>query len=310
VTAERITSVVITSMNRKDHVRRAIASALSQTVPLDVLVADDGSTDGTSEMIRLEFPEVRLYRHEISREVCVRRNELMAVANTPIVFSLDDDALFSSPFVVEQILHYFDDERVGAVAIPFIDVGSGTTERQRAPDSLDTYVTATFFGGMVALRKRPFVRVGGYRAALVHQFEEADFCIRLLDVGYVIRLGISDPIHHFVSPVRDRRRMAINGARNNVLFAWQNVPMPYLVPHILGTSVKTLRASFLRSHGRPDLALLGLLHGYWECATNFGGRQPVRVSTYRVSRAMRKRDWVRLRDIEQRLTRSNETVSV
>lgn len=308
--AEPVTSVVIATMNRKEHLRRAISSALSQTVPLDVLVADDGSTDGTSQMIRFEFPHIRLYRYEVSRDVCVRRNELMALADTSIVFSLDDDAVFSSPFVVEQILRQFENERVGAVTIPFIDVGRNDIERQRAPDSRDTYVTGTFFGGMVALRKRSFLRVGGYRASLVHQFEEADFCIRLLDAGYLIRLGSSDPIHHFVSPVRDRRRMAINGARNNVLFAWHNVPLPYLIPHILGTSMKTLRASFLKSHGRPDQALLGLLLGYGECLTHFGRRQPVRASTYRVSRELRKRDRIVLQDIEMRLTRPEETVSV
>ena len=35
-----------------------------------------------------------------------------------MIFSIDDDAEFSTPQVVEQTLQEFDDARIGAVAIP------------------------------------------------------------------------------------------------------------------------------------------------------------------------------------------------
>ena len=55
-------SIVITTKNRKESLRRAIASAVMQTIPVEIIVIDDGSTDGTSEMVTSEFPQVRLER--------------------------------------------------------------------------------------------------------------------------------------------------------------------------------------------------------------------------------------------------------
>ena len=51
-------TIVIVTKNRKEELRDAVLSALNQVGRLEILVIDDGSTDGTSEMIRAEFPTV------------------------------------------------------------------------------------------------------------------------------------------------------------------------------------------------------------------------------------------------------------
>ena len=49
-------SVLVSSYNYRDHVVNAVQSALSQTVePLDVVVVDDGSTDGSWESLQASF---------------------------------------------------------------------------------------------------------------------------------------------------------------------------------------------------------------------------------------------------------------
>src|SRR5271170_7046039 len=90
-------TVIITTKNRKDDLRKAVASALTQDARPRVLVIDDGSTDGTSEMIRGEFPTVQLERAEQSRGLIVQRNRGAALAQTPLIVSIDDDAVFSTP---------------------------------------------------------------------------------------------------------------------------------------------------------------------------------------------------------------------
>jgi hypothetical protein len=47
--------------------------------------------------------------------------------------------------------------------------------------------------------------------------------------GFFVRLGNSDPIIHNESPKRDYSRMDFYGRRNDVLFHWQNTPMPDLL---------------------------------------------------------------------------------
>jgi glycosyltransferase involved in cell wall biosynthesis len=279
-------SVVITTKNRKDDLRNALASAVAQDVPLEVLVIDDGSTDGTSDMVRAEFPSVRLHREEQSGGLIVRRNQGARMATTPLIVSIDDDAAFPSPRTIGQTVAEFDHPRIGAVAIPFIDVKKSPAVRTRAPDAPGIWLAANYIGTAHALRKDVFVAVGGYREILFHQGEEVDYCARMLDAGYVTRLGRADPIHHFESPKRDFSRMDLFGRRNDVLFAWHNVPMPYLIPHVLATTVNGTAFGF--RCGRPFRMMRGLGRGYRAVPAQWSLRRPISSATYRLFRRLRK----------------------
>ncbi|MCY4228684.1 MAG: glycosyltransferase [Gammaproteobacteria bacterium] len=67
-------SVIIPTHNRRRLIGRAIHSVLAQTCPVcEILVVDDGSTDGTDEMVVADFPQVRLIR-QANRGVSSARN--------------------------------------------------------------------------------------------------------------------------------------------------------------------------------------------------------------------------------------------
>ena len=56
-------SLAISVWNRRDDLRENLDAIRSQTVsPFEVVVVDNASNDGTAEMVREEFPEVRLIR--------------------------------------------------------------------------------------------------------------------------------------------------------------------------------------------------------------------------------------------------------
>lgn len=278
-------TVVITTKDRKEDLRRAVQSAVEQTANLEVLVIDDGSSDGTSQMVREEFPGVRLHREEESAGLIVRRNQAAELARAPILFSIDDDAEFSSPRVVEQILLQFDDPHVGAVAIPYIDVRRSPDTKQQPPQSDSVYCTSTFRGTAHALRRDLFLQLGGYREHLIHQGEERDYCIRMLDHGHVVCLGRSDVIHHHESPKRSFDRMGYYGRRNDILFAWQNVPDPILPWALFKAVVNTFRTAV--RHHRYKYNLWGMLAGVRACAHH--SRRPVEKSTYREYKDLQKR---------------------
>ena len=277
-------TVVITTRNRREELSRALRSALVQVPPVDVLVLDDGSTDGTPDMVRAEFPAVRLERRETSAGYIVRRNEAARLARTPFLVSIDDDAEFSSSRVVAQARSEFDHERIGAVAIPFVNVLQGPQVFQQAPDSRAIHVAADYIGTAHALRRDVFLRLGGYREHFIHQGEERDYCVRMLAAGYVVRLGRVDAIHHYESPRRDLGRMDHYGRRNDVLFAWHNVPTIHLAIHLAATTVNGLRAGV--RVGRTGKMLRGLVAGYG--AILRARRQPVPVSVYWLQRRLRK----------------------
>jgi glycosyltransferase involved in cell wall biosynthesis len=285
-------SVVIATKDRKEELRVALRSAVVQTARPHILVIDDGSTDGTAEMVRAEFPAVVLRRFEESRGLIVRRNEGARIATGDVIFSIDDDAAFSTPQVVGQTLREFDDPRIGAVAIPYIEPRKGNRLIQKAPDADTVWITDRFIGTAHALRRDIFLKLGGYREHLVHQGEESDYCVRMLDAGYFVRLGNADPIHHFESPRRDFRRMDYYGARNAILFVWQNVPWPAFPLHLLATTFNVLCWTF--RPGRFIRRLRAVLAGYGWCVANWSARRPVARSSYVRARALREAGSVRL----------------
>jgi glycosyltransferase involved in cell wall biosynthesis len=281
-----IATVVITTKNRKDELCQALESVSAQTVSLEVLVMDDGSTDGTTETVRARFPGVKLIRSDTSHGYIVQRNHGARLATTPFIFSIDDDATFSTPYVVEQTLADFNGPRIGAVAIPFIEPLKSNQLMQRAPSRDRIWITDTFIGTAHALRRDLFLQLHGYREALVHQGEERDYCIRMLDYGWVTRLGNSDPIFHNESPRRDFQRMDYFGRRNDVLFAWHNVPLQRLPVHLAATSFYGVCTAF--RVGRFYSMAAGMFAGYCDCCRRWSERSPVSKRTYLLHRHLKK----------------------
>lgn len=292
-------TVLITTKDRKENLRRAVQSAIEQTADPKVLVIDDGSSDGTSKMVRSEFPNVDICRKEESAGLIVRRNQGAEMASGDIIFSIDDDAEFSTPNVVEQVLEEFDDPRIGAVAIPYVDVNYSSEVNQQPPDDDNRHCTSSFRGTAHALRRDLFLELGGYREHLVHQGEEMDYCVRMLDAGYVVRLGRSDIIKHYESPKRSYERMDFYGRRNDVLFGWHNVPASVLPLYFLLSVANTAR-TVIRL-GRVKNMVSGMLAGFRDCARYSEAREPVDLDTYWLYRWLRRERPKRLEAIEEYL---------
>src|SRR5918999_5041684 len=90
-------SIVIPSHNRWYLLRRTLAGALAQErVDCEVIVVDDGSTDGTSERLaQLGESRLRAFMHERGLGVSHARNRGLEAARGDWVAFLDDDDLWS-----------------------------------------------------------------------------------------------------------------------------------------------------------------------------------------------------------------------
>ena len=293
-------SIVMPTRNRKDLLQQALLSALDQSVPVEVIVMDDGSTDGTVEMVRAEFPQVKLCQLGSGRGPCFQRNWGIEMASCPIVFPIDDDSIFSSPQVVEETLRDFNHERVAAVGIPFLNPRLNWRRQQVPPrGSQEILVVHAFVGAAHALRKDAFLQVGGYREHFFYMGEEGDLCLRLLQAGHVVRLGTSSPIFHMESPRRNLALADFCGRRNDVLFAWHNVPMPWLLFHLAGTTFNGFRSAISSRH--PISMIHGTLSGYADCFRCRDRRSPVPASVYRLHRKLKKSGPCALQEIEVEL---------
>ena len=71
-------------------------------------IFDDGSTDGTFDLIKKKYPTILLQRNEVSKGYLYCRNVLLNQTTTKYAISLDDDAHFVSENPLESIKNYFD----------------------------------------------------------------------------------------------------------------------------------------------------------------------------------------------------------
>ena len=84
-------SVIIPTYNRRNTLPRAVESVLNQTYkPIEIIVVDDGSTDGTKEMFSEMYPLVR-YIYQANSGVSSARNTGINSASGDWIALLDSD---------------------------------------------------------------------------------------------------------------------------------------------------------------------------------------------------------------------------
>lgn len=276
-------SVAITTRNRRDELRRALQSCVSQVgVSFEILVYDDQSDDGTDVMVRTEFPEVRLIRHELRAGLIVRRNESFRDARGEYVLSLDDDAYFTSRDTLSQVCELFDREpRTAAWGLQYYEPANAAS----MPTTPTGTLMKSYIGCAHAVRRRVAEQLGGYPALLVHQGEERDLCIRLLDGGWEIRFAQTPPIIHLCSPHRENARIMYYGYRNLVLFNWMRVPARYLIPRMCLDIIQLLKHRF--SVRRLPIKLWCISAGFVNIVRYWRERQPVSLTAYRTFRNLK-----------------------
>lgn len=293
-------SVVITTRNRRAEVLRAVASAWAQTVDLEVLVCDDASPDGTVEAVVAAFPDTRILSSDERLGSVVQRNRAVREARAPHFVTLDDDAEFTSPHTLEHVLGECDHERIGAIALPVLDVGREERSRFRAPDGPGRWVTDSYAGCAALLARAPFLALGGFREQLFHGGEEPEYSRRLLHYGLVVRLSSGPVVLHRRSAERRLDEGIRLDSRSVVLQAVWSLPLREFPIRLALPLAHGLR------HGHPLAALQGLYAGAGDAYRSRDLRDPLDVPLARLSRRMeverlRRRFTLRVEDVESYL---------
>lgn len=240
-------SVCMTSHNRRQQTLVALDSLAHQDVPLDVILVDAGSTDGTVEAVRANFPEVRVVPAgpELYWSGGTRRAMQEAVfGQVDALLWLNDDTVLSPGALSAMSRAY--DEAVGEdPSRPHVVVGTtvspGTSQVTYGgwkagpwwrPLRLSRVVPGprrvacnTFNGNVVLIPADALSRVGLLDDCWVHGGGDIDYGLRLSRSG----VGI------WVCP-----DVAGECAHNDIEGTWQDpsLPLGERLRHM--TAVKTL----------------------------------------------------------------------
>lgn len=151
--------VVIPTHNRWDLTERCLALLQEQTAPHTVIVADNGSSDGTPEQIRRAFPDVVVVELERNLGFPKACNAAAARGTGEIIALLNNDVEPPPDFLDRLVRPFSSDGDIGTVAALLVRPGSEVI------DSLGLTADSTL-AGFPRLRGRPVSEAGGPASVL------------------------------------------------------------------------------------------------------------------------------------------------
>lgn len=289
-------SVAVLNYQRRDVLRRALDAARAQRVPggLEILAVDNASTDGSAEMVREEFPDVRLVALPANVGAAAR-NAGVAAAKGDVVVTVDNDVLFTTPDDVARGLEVFARHPRAAV-VNFMIVGPDGAISRRDwchPRDVDAwgereFLTDYVLEGASACRREAFLASGGYWPPLFIGHEGWDLALRLLDAGHTLVYAPSVRVLHLVErSARPGSRIYYTFTRNALWVALRNHRAgPAAVAIARDLALMGFAAARARQLGAFGRALRDGIRG---APAALATRRPLAPATYRRLRRIRAR---------------------
>lgn len=195
----------------------SLRSIQSDRPDVEVIVVDNGSTDGSVERAAEELPSLRVVRNDVNRGYATACNQGAAEATAPFVLFLNNDATLSRDDL-ERLLEAASADERSAIWQPVTLGVDGTLEStgdlftwwgifQHLPAVPPGPGTAEVFatvGAALLVRKDAFEHIGGFEGSYFAYYEESDLCWRARLAGWQVRVVVGAHVEHLGSETTGR----------------------------------------------------------------------------------------------------------
>jgi GT2 family glycosyltransferase len=194
-------SVVILNYNRREDLNRTLTRIFwQQHVEFEVVLVDQASTDGSVEMVRLQFPGVRIFVLEKNLGVAGGRNYGVEQAIGDYLVFLDDDAEFVGFDELRKVELVFENNTDIHLLAFNINGHPEVPEKFKLFSKHEDKFVNHYIGCGHAIRKSTFDTLGGYTQDLFFWGEEIEFAIKVFTLPKSKILYKGDiVVHHRVS---------------------------------------------------------------------------------------------------------------
>lgn len=261
-------SVVILNWNGRELLEKMLPAVVSHTsgdlagiaaagTPVasiaEVVVADNGSTDGSEEMLAKEFPTVRVIRFDTNHGFAGGYNKAIDTIASRYTVLLNSDVETTPGWLVPlydfmqanpdcgavqpKILSWRERDRFeyAGAAGGYLDRNGFPFCRGRVFDTVERdegqydgapVRVAWASGAALMVRTDLYRKVGGLDERFFAHMEEIDLCVRIAGVGYKVMAVTQSAVYHIGGaslPQGDPRKVYLN-FRNNLLLLHKNMP--------------------------------------------------------------------------------------
>jgi glycosyltransferase involved in cell wall biosynthesis len=186
-------SVVLNLLNEKRHIRDLLDSLVVQEGPLEIVVVDAGSCDGTVEAIRsrmAEYPEIRLHHHPGTRGEST--NYGISQATGDAIATIGGDCI-ANPFWIRELRRSLSEYDI--VAGKTINIGYHAFEDLGRVELYHRGMDISHPSASMAWRKNVLDEVGGFDPWFVTA-EDIDVNLRAVSRGHVLGVNENAIVYH------------------------------------------------------------------------------------------------------------------
>ena len=246
-------SIIIVSWNARSVVQRCLPSVVATDYPnLEIIFADNASTDGSAAWVAREYPSVKIVRHPENWLFARGNNAALPHATGDLVLLLNNDVevppgwlrplvdtMTDAPDVAAvqpKLLQYDDRGRfeyaggaggyLDRLGYPFTRgrlINTMETDRGQYDDTRDVFWAT---GAALLLRRSALDDVGLLDERFEMHMEEIDLCWRLQRHGYRVRVEPTSTVYHIggASLPQSSPRKTYYNFRNSLLMLYKNLP--------------------------------------------------------------------------------------
>lgn len=257
--------------------RRYLPSVVTHTKGAEVIVADNGSTDNSQEVLEKEFPGVKTIVLDKNYGFAEGYNRAIEQVDSEYVVLLNSDVEVTDGWL-DPLLAYMDEHKDVAAAQPKIRSWLRRTHFEHA-GAAGGYLSKLYFpycrgrilwhveedkgqyntladvdwtsGACMCVRTKVYKECGGLDAAFFAHMEEIDLCWRMRNAGWRLVCLPQSVVYHFgggALSYESPRKTYLNH-RNNLLMIYKNKQHPYGVLFVRGL-LDYMAACFYLLQGR------------------------------------------------------------
>lgn len=242
-------SIILVCWNNKDYLKPCLQSLYRETMKssFDVVVVDNGSTDGSQAMLRENFPEVKIIQNDHNLGLSKASNQGIIATKGRYVLLLNNDTLVNAPSL--DAMRQFMDESADAGAVGGVLLNSDGSFQSAGMDFssiLEEFLIATRLGLLLSptypsyppdgrievvgwlssacllLRREPLIQIGLLDEDYFIYGDEADLQFKLHKKGWKVYFLPGVTTIHFGGRSMNRWRRRKMVYRGKMLFYKKN----------------------------------------------------------------------------------------
>ncbi|MBK8127889.1 MAG: glycosyltransferase [bacterium] len=218
---EAVASVVIPVFNNLRFTRTCLESLYhaNETTAHEIIVVDDGSTDGTAEYLAAQGERIRVIRHDRNYGFARSCNDGARAAAGQVIVFLNNDTEVLPGWLDAMVEALRSDRRIGIVGNLQIfpdtmrvqQAGIGCDEHGQVHSIYNGVLPANhpvvqkprefqfIAGSCLTIWRQLFMEVGGFDEAYLNSCEDIDLCMRVTQTGRKIWYCPQSRIYHYES---------------------------------------------------------------------------------------------------------------